>query len=92
MDLDKRIDDLVEAGWHVLDTDCDERALLYWKEADKRLLYRFSRTTPRRHRKLYRLLAVKILTANPPINSRITTGTFRTNRINIASKFNPICI
>ncbi|MGC8657652.1 MAG: hypothetical protein ACP5U1_01115 [Desulfomonilaceae bacterium] len=33
MDLDRRIDDLVEAGWHVLDTDCDERALLHWKRA-----------------------------------------------------------
>lgn len=41
MDLDKRIDDLVEAGWHVLDTDCDERALEYWKETTSAFLIDF---------------------------------------------------
>ncbi|MDR3603879.1 MAG: hypothetical protein ACLPVO_06185 [Desulfomonilaceae bacterium] len=41
MDLDKRIDDLVEAGWHVLDTDYDERALEHWKEATSAFLIDF---------------------------------------------------
>ncbi|MGC8603812.1 MAG: hypothetical protein ACP5VS_09005 [Desulfomonilaceae bacterium] len=41
MDLDKRIDDLVEAGWHVLDTNCDERALIHWKEAASAFLIDF---------------------------------------------------
>ncbi len=41
MDLDKRIDDLIEAGWHVLDTDYDERALVHWKEAASAFLIDF---------------------------------------------------
>gem|GEM_PF-4097478 len=32
MDLEKRIDDLIEAGWHVLDSEYDEAALVYWKK------------------------------------------------------------
>lgn len=41
MDLDRRIDDLVEAGWHVLNTNCDERALVHWKEATAAFLIDF---------------------------------------------------
>jgi hypothetical protein len=29
--IEKQIDDLIEAGWHVLDTDFDAVALRHWK-------------------------------------------------------------
>jgi hypothetical protein len=28
----KRLDDLIEAGWHVVDTEFDAEALYYWKK------------------------------------------------------------
>jgi hypothetical protein len=28
----KRLDDLIEAGWHVVDTEFDARALYYWRK------------------------------------------------------------
>lgn len=28
----KRLDDLIEAGWHVIDTEYDEQALYFWKK------------------------------------------------------------
>jgi len=28
----KRLDDLIEAGWHVVDTEFDSEALYYWKK------------------------------------------------------------
>lgn len=31
MVLEQRIDDLIQAGWHVLDTDFDEKAFQNWK-------------------------------------------------------------
>lgn len=41
MDLDKTIDDMIEAGWHVLDTECDDRALAHWKETASAFLIEF---------------------------------------------------
>jgi hypothetical protein len=32
MNSGKRLDDLIEAGWHVLDTEFDAEALYYWKK------------------------------------------------------------
>jgi hypothetical protein len=29
--LNKRLDDLIEAGWHVIDTDFDGDALQHWR-------------------------------------------------------------
>ena len=28
----KRLDDLIEAGWHVVDTEFDAKALYYWRK------------------------------------------------------------
>lgn len=41
MDLEKRIDDLIEAGWHVLDSEYDEAALVYWKKTASDFLIDF---------------------------------------------------
>jgi hypothetical protein len=32
MNSEKRLDDLIEAGWHVIDTEFDARALHFWKK------------------------------------------------------------
>jgi len=37
--VNKPIDDLIEAGWHVLDSDFDDMAYLHWK---KQALHCFS--------------------------------------------------
>jgi hypothetical protein len=29
---DKRLDDLIEAGWHVIDTEYDRHAFYFWKK------------------------------------------------------------
>jgi hypothetical protein len=29
---EKRLDALIEAGWHVIDTEYDKRALYFWKK------------------------------------------------------------
>lgn len=31
MHLEKRLEDLIEAGWHVVDTEYDADALYFWK-------------------------------------------------------------
>lgn len=32
MNTEKRLDDLIEAGWHVIDSEFDMRALHFWKK------------------------------------------------------------
>jgi hypothetical protein len=32
MNSEKRLDDLIEAGWHVVDTEYDRKALYFWKK------------------------------------------------------------
>lgn len=32
MYVDKRLEDLIEAGWHVVDTEFDPNALYFWKK------------------------------------------------------------
>lgn len=32
MDCAKRLDDLIEAGWHVVDTEFDEQAFHFWRK------------------------------------------------------------
>lgn len=32
MAFNKSLDDLIEAGWHLIDTDYDEKAYYFWKE------------------------------------------------------------
>jgi hypothetical protein len=32
MNCEKRLDDLIEAGWHVIDTEFDQQAFDFWKK------------------------------------------------------------
>ncbi|HMK34687.1 MAG TPA: hypothetical protein VK463_06455 [Desulfomonilaceae bacterium] len=32
MNAEKRLDDLIEAGWHVIDTKFEEQAIFFWKK------------------------------------------------------------
>jgi hypothetical protein len=32
MNSEKRLDDLIEAGWHVIDSEFDRQALMFWKK------------------------------------------------------------
>ncbi|MFH0957516.1 MAG: hypothetical protein V1897_02330 [Pseudomonadota bacterium] len=41
MDIDGKIDRLIEAGWYVLDSEFDDRALAHWKKTAGEFLISF---------------------------------------------------
>ncbi len=41
MSQDKRLEDMMEAGWHVLDSEFDQTAILVWKQRACEFLIEF---------------------------------------------------
>jgi hypothetical protein len=41
MNIDTKIDRLIEAGWYVLDSEFDNRALAHWKKTTSEFLISF---------------------------------------------------